>query len=151
VADSLSSVESSSDHQHSLSSPDLRDVAVRYPSNLRAFGLLLDRRNAYPWLDDVIKNDTARGTLQIFRRSQRFPFAVLAGELHIPNGGFVGGLADSWPLALRLFTFSCDRISEETQKQGLDICSGWYLLVNDRRQAEVRSMIAKAQTVGGHA
>jgi hypothetical protein len=118
---------------------------------MRAFGLLLDRRNARRWLDDLILNDAARLALQAFRESPRFPFAILAGELHLEHGGFLGGFADSWASALRLFATTTDRIGEEAGKRGLRICSGWVLLVNERRVAEVRSLIAQCQVVEGHA
>jgi len=128
--------------------------AQRFPSDLRASGLIAHAENAdaVERLIPGIPNLNAMMLLRLWQRSlDRFPFAVIGGRMHRADGYVVGGLASDWQQSVALFSLAMGRFSEIAEQQGEDFSSAWFLCVSPERVREVEALIAEHQQVAGHA
>jgi len=128
--------------------------AQRFPSDTRLCGLILDAEHldAADSLAQSTKSESALAAISLWRKYlSRFPFLVVAGELHRPHGRIVGGLAGTWTDALALFGRAMARFHEIAEVSGVDFSSAWMPFLTDERQREVRSLIAEAQQCAGSA
>jgi hypothetical protein len=87
----------------------------------------------------------------VWLKSRQFGFVVLAGQLERPDGGIVGGLADTWSAALQLFRLTADRLDEAAEERSQPFTSRWYLYLNPERQAQMAHVLPDALLVGGEA
>ena len=97
------------------------------------------------------KNEQALAMLSLWRRSLgRFPFVVLAGELHKRNRGVVGGCASDWSSAKLLYELAVRRLGEVAHKSG-GFTSCWILFLEEARAQDIESLAAHSQQVEGAA
>jgi hypothetical protein len=102
-------------------------------------------------LIQTLKNERAIALAAYWRRNlDRWPFLVVAGELHQRDGGLIGGIGRDWSAARNLFTLACERHDDLARIHG-DFSSAWFLLVTNERVDEIHEIVAEAQTCRGTA
>jgi hypothetical protein len=129
-------------------------MTLRLPSNLRMAAIVADSAHVHlaPELIRLTHSEEAVALLALWkRRIEDTPYLIVAGEMHKPRGGIVGGLAQDWQHALTLFRLTKSRLDDVASAGGGNFTSAWVFLLDAERVQEVQAIIAQTQSVEGRA